>query len=203
MLPRCDLARSGDRLPSHTRSSARPPSRAHGPLPFVLTFTLALVIAAGVVASGCGSTCATNCPAIVFDIFATPGDNLNIATAQLVGPGCPLELSNCRGDLSGANPCARISLLASQPGLCELDLTFSDGRPQTAIQTEFGPETHQGCCHGFPVIGPASYTVPPLHPVGGFDAATDSASGSDAAPDAVTSDTTGGSDADASADVGD
>jgi hypothetical protein len=36
-------------------------------------------------------------------------------------------------------------------------------------------ETHIGCCHGLPVIGPTSYTVPPLHGAPASDAGPDGA----------------------------
>jgi hypothetical protein len=142
---------------------------------------VATTLAPGV--SGCASNCATNCPAIVFDVFATPGENLNLASAQLTGPACPLDQPNaCSGDSTGANPCVRLSILAPQAGTCQLDLTFTDGRAPFSVTAEFGPETHQGCCRGFPVVGAPSVTVPSLHPVV-IDAGTDAANAADAGRD--------------------
>jgi hypothetical protein len=139
-----------------------------------------LLLAVLAAQAGC-STCASNCPATVFDVLATTGENLNIATAQLVGPACLSSFAECRGDFTGANACARLSIIGSGPGACELDITFSDGRDPIKAPTTFGPETQQGCCHGFPVVGSTSFTIPPLHPAVGFDAAVDT---TDAAPQA-------------------
>jgi len=60
--------------------------------------------------------------------------------------------------------CVHIAIVGAQPGTCRLDLTFNDERAPFSATAEFGPETHQGCCHGFPVVGPLFSTVPPLHP---------------------------------------
>lgn len=140
--------------------------------------TLALLI--GTAAAGCASNCATNCPNLEFDVLATPGENLNVLTATWTGAGCPLDAApQCRGDLDGTNLCTRFSIETTQSGSCELDLTFSDGRLPFRGSTTFGPETHQGCCHGFPVIGAASVTVPPLYTPVGFDASPDGDASSD------------------------
>ena len=49
---------------------------------------------------------------------------------------------------------------------------------------EFGDETHQGCCHGFPLVGPTTVSVPPLHPIVLPDAGADAdGNGSDSAVD--------------------
>ena len=152
-----------------------------------VALTLVSIIAAVVLAAGCAGNCATNCPVIVFGIYATPGENLDIATAQLAGPACPESVGGCSGDLSGANTCVRMSIIGAQAGMCELDLTFTNGRAPLAIKTEFAAETNQGCCHGFPVIGPWSYTVPPLYGSttdagadGGLDSEADATSDSPA-----------------------
>lgn len=156
----------------------------------VATATLAAALALGV--SGCASNCATNCPAIVFDVFATPGENLNLASASWTGPACALDQPNaCSGDTTGTNPCVRLSMLAIQAGTCRLDLTFTDGRAPFSVTTEFGPETHQGCCRGFPVVGASFVIVPSLHAIA-IDAGTDTADAAET-----------GRDTDASAPAGD
>jgi hypothetical protein len=161
--------------------------------------TLAQITAGAAVAGaiaivpGCGSTCGTDCPAVVFDVFATTGENLAIATAHWTGSACPLDQPNtCSPDTANNLPCARLSILGIQPGTCQLDLTFNDGRAPFSVTTEFGPETHQGCCHGFPVVGPALVYIPPLHPTAtdaGTDAETDAPTSSpDAAAEGGTTD---------------
>jgi hypothetical protein len=151
---------------------------------------LALAVASVTTLSGCAGTCATNCPAIVFNVLATPGENLNLATAQWMGPACPTESPVCIGDAAG-NACTRFFLIAMVSGVCELDLTFSDARAPFSVQAQFGPETHQGCCHGLPVIGAATVYIPPLHPVVGPDAGIDRGNGSGGEPDAGGGDLTG------------
>lgn len=134
-------------------------------------------------AAGCSSNCASSCPNLVFDVVATVGENLNVQTATYTGPACPVNTGPaCRGDVDGTNLCVRFTIEAIAPGSCELDLVFSDGRLPFRATGEFGAETHQGCCHGFPVTGPASVTVPPLHPIIEFDASPD---GDGGASDAV------------------
>ena len=145
---------------------------------------LAAVTAAVVATPGCGSTCATNCPTISFSAIATPGENLDVMTAQWMGPACPAGPPNyCAPDRINGLPCVAISIIASQAGTCQLDLTFNDGRPPFSVTAEFGPETHQGCCHGFPVLGSPVVTIPPLHPAP-HDAAADGGTGPDAGRDA-------------------
>jgi len=135
---------------------------------------VALTLIACATLTGCGSTCGSNCPITSIDIVATSGENLNIATATWTGPACPTGTQpQCRGDFTGANSCVRFTIIGSQAGTCELDLTFTDGRvPFSAVAT-FDVETHQGCCHGFPVVGDSMVTVPPLHPVVLPDAGAD------------------------------
>ncbi len=124
-------------------------------------------------------------------MLATSGENLNVLSAHWTGPACPVGAQPlCRPDVSGANSCVRFSILGSQTGICELDLVFNDGRAPFSVVAEFGPETHQGCCHGFPVVGPTTVTVPSLHPIvlpdAGADAtaaAADAGNGSDSAVD--------------------
>lgn len=139
---------------------------------------IALLVGAAT-ATGCSSNCATNCPNLIFDVLATVGENLNVNTATYVGPACPVDIA-CRGDADGTNLCVRFTIEAIAPGSCELDLTFTDGRFPFRGTAEFGDETHQGCCHGFPVTGPAYVTVPPLHPIIEFDASPDGDGGGDA-----------------------
>ena len=139
--------------------------------------------------AGCGSTCGANCPPTLVDVLAPSGENLNVLSAHWTGPACPVGAQPlCRGDISGANNCVLFSILGSQTGTCELDLVFNDGRAPFSVVAEFGAETHQGCCHGFPVIGPTTVMVPPLHPIvlpdAGADATDDDAgNGSDSAVD--------------------
>jgi hypothetical protein len=145
----------------------------------------AVIIAiAGLTASaGCGGTCATNCPNLLFQAMASPGENLDVKSAQWAGPACPPEQpSYCAPDPTSGRTCVFISMLGTQAGTCQLDLTFNDGRAPFRAIAEFGPETHQGCCHGFPVLGTSAVTIPPLHPQAD-DAGVDSAPGSDALPD--------------------
>jgi hypothetical protein len=138
------------------------------------------LLAGAATAAGCTSTCASNCPNLFFDVVATDGENLNVDTATYTGPACPVNtLPACRGDATGTNLCVRFTIEASGPGSCELALVFSDGRLPFRTTAQFGDETHQGCCHGFPVSGAASATVPPLHMIIGFDASPDGDGGDD------------------------
>jgi hypothetical protein len=142
-----------------------------------------LVLFACAALAACGSTCGSNCPITAVDIVATSGENLNIATAAWMGSACPTDMQpRCRGDSTGANTCVRFTIIGSQPGTCELDLTFTDGRVPFSALATFDAETHQGCCHGFPVLGDKVVTVPPLHPVVLPDAGADV---SDALPDSA------------------
>ncbi|HET6151113.1 MAG TPA: hypothetical protein VFH68_26490 [Polyangia bacterium] len=144
---------------------------------------LAAVAAALVASPGCGSTCASNCPAISFDVIATPGENLDVLTAHWMGTACPAQQPNyCAPDRVNRLACIAISIIGIQPGTCQLDLTFNDGRAPFSVTAEFGPETHQGCCHGFPVLGAPRVTIPPLHPPPG-DAAAEGGAGPDASPE--------------------
>ena len=133
---------------------------------------------------GCSGTCASNCPEVLFVVAATVGENLDVATATWAGPGCPTAPPGyCQGDAINGLACVRLFILGSQPGACQLDLTFNDGRAPFSVTTQFGPETHQGCCHGFPVVGPVAVTIPPLHPEP-TDAGADGSSEAGAALDA-------------------
>ena len=153
------------------------------------TFAAAAVIVAGLTASaGCGSTCATNCPNLLFEAVATPGENLDVKTAQWAGPACPSSQPNyCRPDPNNGLACVNITIIGTQAGTCQLDLTFNDGRAPFSTIAEFGPETHQGCCHGFPVLGASTVTIPSLHPQPD-DAGADASPGVDASADAGTAD---------------
>jgi hypothetical protein len=124
---------------------------------------LAIGVALGgglLLGAGCGSNCGTNCPINELDVLASPGENLNVLNAQWTGPACQSELPACRDD--GVNNCVRFTILPVGEGTCQLDLTFIDGRPPVSVVATFGPETHQGCCHGFPLLGTAPFVVPPL-----------------------------------------
>lgn len=150
---------------------------------------LVAVIIAGLTASaGCGGNCATNCPNLIFQAIAPPGENLDLRSAQWAGPACPqVQPTFCGNDPTTGRTCVVISIIGTQAGACQLDLTFNDGRAPFTTIAEFGPETHQGCCHGFPVVGASMATIPPLHPQPD-DAGLDAPPGSDAAPDAGTAD---------------
>jgi hypothetical protein len=122
---------------------------------------LALLAAATVLtATGCASKCATNCPLIEVDVFATPGENLDVAAAPTwAGPACPPDPLHCRGD--AVQPCTRFTFRGIAAGSCDLTITFQNRPPFTA-HTSFAPETTQGCCRGFPVLGETAFTVPRL-----------------------------------------
>ena len=130
----------------------------------LLAATGALALAG---AAGCAGNCATGCPPLQFDVVATSGENLNLASAQWSGPACPAAPpKSCGSDpYNSNNYCVRLSIIAVGEGNCRLDLTFNDGRTPFSATAVFGAETHQGCCHGFPISGATSATVPPLHPV--------------------------------------
>jgi hypothetical protein len=159
--------------------------------PRVTPFAFMLVATAAAIGSlsGCGSTCGSNCPPLTFSVVAPPGENLNVDIVQWAGPGCPLEQPNyCAPDpYNSALTCVRFTINGRQPGTCRLDLTFTDGRAPFSATTEFGPETHQGCCHGLPVVGDTGVTIPPLHPKA-TDAGPDGSDGADASPDAGVAD---------------
>jgi hypothetical protein len=144
-------------------------------------FVFALL--AGAAVSSCSSNCGSNCPNVYFDVSATVGENLNVATATWTGDACPTDaVPQCRGDFDGTNICVRFTTIAQRAGSCELALTFTDGRAPFSATATFGPATTQGCCQGFPVTSVASVTVPPLHPPAVVDAGPDA--GPDAAGDA-------------------
>jgi hypothetical protein len=141
------------------------------------------LLASGLLASGCTSTCATGCPEVTFTVAATQGENLDVDTATWAGPGCPpAPPGYCLGDSINNLPCVRFFITGSNSGACQLDLTFNDGRAPFSAIAQFGPETHQGCCHGFPVDGPTGVTIPPLHPKVS-DASADVSGTADAAAD--------------------
>jgi hypothetical protein len=161
--------------------SRRDRRRVSPPLPArsALFAGAAVLLLAGATIGGCASNCATNCPNIEFDVVATVGENLNVYSATWSGAGCPTNATpSCRGNFDGTNICVRFTMIAPHEGTCQLDLAFTDGRPQFSATATFGPATTQGCCQGFPVVGPALATVPPLHPVIGFDAGSDGEAGS-------------------------
>jgi len=153
----------------------------------------AAAAAALMATSGCGSTCASNCPPFIFNIIASPGENLDVLAAPLTGPACPTSaLTYCNANQAAGLNCVYMTIIAAQPGTCRLDLTFKDGRAPFSVTAEFGPETHQGCCHGLPVLGPSLVTIPPLYglpadagadgaPGGGDAGASDAPTGTPAA----------------------
>jgi hypothetical protein len=161
---------------------------------------LALLLASASVLSGCAGRCGSNCPVLDVDLFAAPGENLNVSSAQWTGPACPPGLPTCRGDLYNPAqlPCIRFTMLASAPGACQLDVTFTD-RPPVTVSATFGPETTQGCCHGFPVIGTAVFNVPPYGSTqndAGAGGDADAASSTDGPTDAAGGADLGSNDAD-------
>ncbi len=139
---------------------------------------------AGAAVAGCSSNCGANCPNVYFEVVATVGDNLAIATATWTGDACAADQSpECRGNVDGSLPCVGFTIIAARSGSCRLDLTFTDGRVPFSATGTFGPATTQGCCHGYPVTSAASVTIPPLHPPAVVDAGSDvgsDASGADA-----------------------
>ncbi len=146
---------------------------------------LVALVAAVLGVAGCASDCGANCPAATFDVVASYGENLSVATATWTGDACATDLTpECRGNLDGSLPCVRFTMVGVRSGSCRLDLTFTDGRAPFGATANFGPATQQGCCQGFPVTGAAVVTVPPLHPPAVVDA------GSDGDGDAGTSDAT-------------
>jgi hypothetical protein len=148
-----------------------------------------MVIAGLAAGAGCGSTCASGCPPLLVYVIATPGENLALASARWAGPACPDgQINYCQGDLAKGLTCVQMVMIGAHPGTCQLDLTFNDGRAPFSAVAEFGPETHQGCCHGLPVVGPTVITVPPLHPQPS-DAGADGGGGFDASPDGSDADT--------------
>jgi hypothetical protein len=144
---------------------------------------------AGAAVAGCSSNCGADCPNLYFEVQATSGENLNVATATWTGDACPTDATPmCRGDIVGTNNCVLFTTIAVKSGSCRLDLTFTDGRLPFSATGTFGPATTQGCCQGFPVTGTATVTIPPLHPAVGVDAGPDgdsdgSTTGDDAATD--------------------
>jgi hypothetical protein len=168
----------------------------------LLARAIATTFAATLIAtSGCGSTCASNCPPFIFNIWAPPGENLDVLAAPLTGPACPAPaVGLCAPDRTTGLSCVYMTIIAAQPGTCRLDLTFRDARPPFSVTAEFGPETHQGCCHGLPVLGPDVVTIPPLH-APPADAGTDAGAGPvDGADTGATDAPTATPDADSPAD---
>ena len=189
----CLLDGAGPRPPKVSPVTTALPRRSRA------SAVAATAFAAVVATAGCGSMCATNCPTVSFSAVATPGENLDVMTAHWMGPACPASQPNyCAPDRINGLACVAISIVASQPGTCQLDLTFNDGRVPFSVTAEFGPETHQGCCHGFPVLGSPVVTIPPLHPAPNDAAAeggTTPDAGRDAGGDASSETSPGASDA--------
>jgi len=138
---------------------------------------------AGAAVAGCSSDCGSHCPNLTFDVVATTGENLNVATATWTGDACPTDtVPMCRGNFDGTNSCVRFTTIAVHPGSCRLDLTFTDERLPFSATGTFGPATTQGCCQGYPLTSAAMVTIPPLHPPA--DAGSDAGGASDAGVDA-------------------
>ncbi len=76
-----------------------------------MALTLFALVAGAAVTAGCSSNCGSNCPNLTFDVVATVGDNLNVATATWTGPACPTDAAPlCRGDFDGTNICVRFTI---------------------------------------------------------------------------------------------
>lgn len=150
---------------------------------------LLFALLAGAAVAGCSSNCGANCPNVYFEVVATTGENLNVATATWTGDACPTDATpQCRGDFDGTNICVRFTTIAVKSGSCRLDLTFTDGRLPFSATGTFGPATTQGCCQGYPVTSTAMITIPPLHPAVGLDASPDGDGDAGGSGDASSSD---------------
>ena len=153
-----------------------PRPAAGAPRPAVAAILLAAATVAFVFVPGCAGNCASNCPNLTFAAAATPGENLDVLTAHWAGAACPAEQpSYCAPDTINGLRCVSFALIGIGEGACQIDLTFKDGRAPFSAVATFGPETHQGCCHGFPVVGANVAVIPPLHPQSG-DAGSDAPS---------------------------
>jgi hypothetical protein len=124
---------------------------------------------------GCASSCGTNCPQI--SVYIGSGDNHELAGVLtgfiMDGPACPSQ-TGCVGDSNAY--CTHFLLTASQPGVCNLYITFSD-RPSEVVHMTFGPtqNSNGSCCQGYPPAGPNTYIIPDspsgglIYPQNGWD----------------------------------
>ena len=110
----------------------------------------------------CTSTCAQNCPATsVYIGSANDGELLGIlGDIEINGPACPSRSTAiCLGDVK--NSCSHATITGQQPGACDVEFVFGD-RPTEILHLQFGEtmNANGSCCKGYPVIGPALYTIP-------------------------------------------
>jgi hypothetical protein len=140
----------------------------------LVPLALLLALGAAFATAGCASSCGSHCPPIEFLVVASPNDNLNPLTASWTGDACPYpNVPACI--TNDVYYCWGFSIIAKQPGTCDMTITFQD-RPTMTFHAEFGPGGTQGCCRGFPVIGETTVVLPYV----GYDAGTDTAAGPDA-----------------------
>jgi len=139
----------------------------------------AAVIGAVVAASGCQSNCRSNCPPAEVFVTASPGENLDLDQRMWQGPACRYSADYCTPDYTDPTnfPCVSFRIVGFGEGVCEVSLTFKDGRPPITIHAEFGPPTTVGCCHGYPALTPSTVVIPPLHADGGAGRADGDADG--------------------------
>jgi hypothetical protein len=109
--------------------------------------------------TGC-SDCANNCPNTQVTISAPTNIDLPITMTGQEGPACPNYPILCRGGGAGTR-CTYFTVTAPAPGICDVTLTFSDGRPPMVVRTEFGPTSDVGCCRGYPVVGDDLFIISP------------------------------------------
>ena len=90
---------------------------------------LVALFAGTLAVAGCASDCGANCPAVVFNVVATGGESLTVATATWTGDACATDQApECRGNVDGSLPCVDFTIIGARAGTCRLDLTFTDGR---------------------------------------------------------------------------
>jgi len=142
-----------------------------------------ILITAALSVAGCDGHCRSNCPVTALTVVAADGENLKIQSGHWSGPACRPTVEYCSPDPIDPTdyPCKWFQIVGFAEGTCEVALTFSDDRPPITVQATFGPATTQGCCEGYPLIGPQVFTIPPLK--GGADAAS---AGTDAETDGGT-----------------
>jgi hypothetical protein len=110
----------------------------------------------------CTSTCAQNCPAATVYIVSANDGELNgiLGDIEVDGPACPSRSTAiCLGDAKTS--CSHASITGQRAGGCDVAFVFGD-RPTEILHLQFGePMNANGsCCKGYPVIGPALYTIP-------------------------------------------
>jgi len=111
----------------------------------------------------CTSTCAQNCPTTTVYISSANNHELNgiLTDIEVDGPACPDRNSVlCIGDMT-TTACTHTTITGQQPGECDVEFFFSD-RPTEVLRLQFSQtiNANGSCCKGYPVIGPALYTIP-------------------------------------------